>query len=141
MRRNQLFAPFMHPVFVYGTLLVDEILLAVLGRTVTRTPAVLHGYFRGTIDGQVYPGITPHEGSSVLGAILGSLSASELTALDEYEGELYERKPVAVLVAGQTISALSYVVHPRARDLLTRTPWDLSAFKREHTKNFGLTWV
>lgn len=134
------FRIFMHPVFVYGTLMVEEIALAVLRRSVALTPARLDDHFRGMIDGQVYPGIAPQEGSSVEGALMLGLSLHELKALDEYEGDLYERRPVRVQTDEQTMLAVTYVVCPQKQDRITRVPWDLSTFKRDHARCFGVTW-
>ena len=44
-------------VFVYGTLMEDEVVQSVLGRRFESLPAVLAGYRRVCLKQRVYPGI------------------------------------------------------------------------------------
>lgn len=83
-------------VFVYGTLMADEVLQVLLKRVPLSRPATLQGYTRRAVKGQVFPAIVPAaagsgggEGGSgaegeaaVRGKVLVGLSPRELEILD-----------------------------------------------------------
>uniref|UniRef100_A0A7N0TWB0 Putative gamma-glutamylcyclotransferase n=1 Tax=Kalanchoe fedtschenkoi TaxID=63787 RepID=A0A7N0TWB0_KALFE len=56
-------------VFVYGSLLADEIVRALLNRVPQSSPAILHNYHRYSIKGRVYPAILPLENKQVTGRV------------------------------------------------------------------------
>jgi len=129
-----------HRVFVYGTLMVPRIVDAVIGRVPRPQAAILSGYRRFTVAGQVYPGIVPCAGAVVEGLLYDGLQAPEMAALDEYEGELYVRHSLTVLVDENQHQAACYVVKPERRHELSEQPWDLAWFEREHADRFGVHW-
>lgn len=128
------------PLFVYGTLLVPEIARAVVGRVPPSLPAVLFDHARVTVEGCVYPAVTPRRGERVSGAVYLDLSPEELERLDAYEGELYQRRRVRISVNDTLDEALCYVVRPECVDRLSTRPWDLETFVREHGRSFRVTW-
>ncbi|KAK8465531.1 hypothetical protein PHAVU_009G103500 [Phaseolus vulgaris] len=56
-----------HNVFVYGSLLADEVVHTLLKRLPPTTPATLHDYHRFKIKGRVYPAILPVHNNKVNG--------------------------------------------------------------------------
>ncbi|XP_019242306.1 PREDICTED: AIG2-like protein D isoform X2 [Nicotiana attenuata] len=54
-------------VFVYGSLLADDVVHALLKRVPPSNPAILHNYHRFSIKGRVYPAILPVENKKVTG--------------------------------------------------------------------------
>ena len=90
------------PVFAYGTLMFDAVLVALLQRLPESRPARLIGYRRFAIRDRVYPAIVPDAdssvGSSVRGLVLLGLTADERTVLDEFEDEDYIKTPLTVHV-------------------------------------------
>lgn len=56
-----------------------------------------------------YPAIVAKAGATVRGLALRGLSEAELTALDEYEGEEYERIPVTIRVRERNAKAWVYI--------------------------------
>ena len=68
-------------------------------------PAVLDGYARRLVQGEVYPAITPRLDEQVAGMLYRNLSAVETRLLDAFEGEIYERLPVILRLKGQTSDA------------------------------------
>jgi hypothetical protein len=71
-------------------------------------PAILHGYRRHRVRNADYPGILPVAGTeessgtktspttSVMGTLVSGLTDGDVHRLDVFEGDQYEKKPVAV---------------------------------------------
>ena len=123
----------MSNLFVYGTLMADEVLLALLARTPKRQPATLRGYVRGTVKGEAFPAILPSPearlGHKVEGLLLQDLTARELRVLDFYEDDGYDRLEVTVLVNDELRPAMVYL-WPAARrsEIDLDRPWSLQTF-------------
>jgi gamma-glutamylcyclotransferase (GGCT)/AIG2-like uncharacterized protein YtfP len=130
----------MNRLFAYGTLRVPSIVQAVLGHVPASTRCVLQDYFRGTIHGEVYPGITPRLGQRVSGVIYSLSNPKDLLLLDEYEGALYERTNVTVEAEGKRLKAQTYVVRSSHLGELTEETWSLPRFLREHAHRFRADW-
>ena len=73
---------------MYGSLQDPAVQAHLIGRTLDAEPAVLPGY-RSHTD-ETYPVALPEDGASVDGQLL-RVTPEELTILDEYEGDAYER--------------------------------------------------
>ncbi|XP_073116395.1 uncharacterized protein [Elaeis guineensis] len=86
-------------VFVYGSLLADEVVQVVLKRVPPSSPAVLHHHRRFSIKGRVYPAILPVENKKVTGKVLLGITDRELDVLDTFEDVEYERRAVEVSLA------------------------------------------
>ncbi|KAG7024526.1 AIG2-like protein D [Cucurbita argyrosperma subsp. argyrosperma] len=86
----------LHRVFVYGTLMADEVLRILLKRDPQSSAAVLNGYQRLSIKGRVYPAIIPVNSKKVSGKILSGITDSEMDTLDAYENVEYKRSTVEV---------------------------------------------
>ncbi|XP_075522606.1 AIG2-like protein D isoform X2 [Primulina tabacum] len=84
-------------VFVYGSLLSDDVVCALLSRVPPSSPATLPDYHRFSIKGRVYPAIIHVENEKVIGKVLIGITPPELYILDTFEDVEYERKTVDVL--------------------------------------------
>lgn len=115
----------MNTLFVYGTLLDPDLLKRLLGRIPDSAPADLGHHARYTVTGEPYPGLVPEPGTTTSGALLFGLSPTELSRLDAYESDLYDRRTVVTrTVDGQTCTAYAYVVPRQNRHLLSDQPWE-----------------
>lgn len=128
-------------VFVYGTLMVPEVLHLVLARTPESMSASLPGYHRYSLQGELYPAIVlaseTHPAPLVSGRLLAGIGVSELTTLDVYEGPMYRRDVVMVLTAdGQPVKAFAYVLRDEHRAKLATRDWDLQKFKARQLQRF-----
>ena len=65
-----------HSVFVYGTLMAEEVVRVLLGRAPPSSPALLPDHRRFSIRGRVYPAILPTRGHAVSGKVRVRLSLS-----------------------------------------------------------------
>jgi len=111
-------------LFVYGSLLFDDVFRAVTGRAAPRAPAVLEGYARYCVRGATYPAIVPEAGARTEGAVYAALDARAVRALDRFEGEMYVREQVEVSRPdGAPWSVETYVFAEHLRDLLAPELW------------------
>ena len=127
-------------LFCYGSLEFADVMRAVTGRSFAGEPALLEGYARYRVRDADYPGLVPEPGASTEGTLFGALDAKALTALDRFEGALYERRTLDVcrLRASDTAAAQVYVVREAHRHTLSREPWDKAAFARDRLEAFLL---
>lgn len=97
-------------LFVYGTLMDDDLVRRLAGRPLPWRPAVLEGYCR-TLDPSIgYPVVHPLAGASVDGRVLEEIDERTLAALDAYEGGHYRRVVVRVQTSdGGRTDAYTYV--------------------------------
>ena len=125
-------------LFAYGTLQVPEILEALCGRALRGRPARLEGFGRGRIRDEVYPAVAPRAGARTVGQLYLDLRDADLAALDAFEGEIYDRRSLAVtpLDESPAVVAWVYVLVPEAAPLLCDEPWDLATFERAHAPGY-----
>jgi gamma-glutamylcyclotransferase (GGCT)/AIG2-like uncharacterized protein YtfP len=83
-------------LFVYGTLLSEDILRKVIGFLPVSEPATLDGYRRMRMSDKPWPVIRPALTSQVDGRVLTGLNRRHLHRIDHYEGKGYKRKRVRV---------------------------------------------
>jgi len=96
-------------LFVYGTLLDDEVVRRLTGRVFPKRPATLDGFERVAPPGD-YPYIVHRAGSRVAGCLLDGVDAASLARLDAYEGDGYVRTALeATLGDGERIACESYI--------------------------------
>lgn len=132
-----------HNVFVYGSLMADEVVSVLLERVPPSAPAVLPGYQRHSIKGRVYPAIVPAEEKKVIGKVLFHLMDNELKILDEFEDVEYNRVSGEVLVldnetqqiGSNQLKAHTYVwADGNDQDLYGE--WDFEEWKTTHMSDF-----
>ncbi|KQJ93245.1 hypothetical protein BRADI_3g03420v3 [Brachypodium distachyon] len=89
-------------VFVYGTLMAEEVVRVLLGRVPPSSPALLPNHQRFSIKGRVYPAILPVDGSRVSGKVFRGLTDGELDVLDIFEDEEYVREIVGISLTSKS---------------------------------------
>lgn len=120
-----------HHLFCYGTLELSPIMQVVAGRLFPALPAVLSGYRRLAVRGEVFPGIVVQAGAEVDGTVYAGLTRAHLRLLDEYENAFYRRRLLRVRdAAGRLRMAWTYVVPGMYRHRLGASDWDREAFAR-----------
>ena len=120
-----------HTLFTYGSLMCTDIMAQVSGAELPPTPATLHDYARFCVQDEEYPGVIAQAGGTVAGILYQGIQPAHWKRLDAFEGEMYERCPVAVLLAaGQKIMADCYVFRSAFAHRLTKAEWDFAAFQR-----------
>lgn len=126
------------PLFAYGTLLFDEILIALLGKVPEKRSAALEGYSRYAIDrgpgGAKGPVIFSETNGLVRGVYIPSLSPEEVRIIDRYEDAAigYKRSEVVVRMNhGSHLTAHTYIGTEEVRHLASGV-WSEEAFREEH---------
>ena len=119
----------MHLLFAYGSLICEDIMLAVAGPCRTVADASLQGYRRLVVRGQHYPGMIEAPGYSVQGRVYRDISVAGWQRLDRFEGDMYQRRSVQVVLAdGTRVTAFSYVFKEACRDQLEPGEWQFDDF-------------
>lgn len=97
-------------LFVYGTLMSEELVYSLTRRRFPRCDAELPGFAR-FVPPMGYPYILPQAGAQVRGVVLFGIDPVSLAALDHYEdeGSLYHRCHVQVMVQGHSVPCDTYV--------------------------------
>uniref|UniRef100_A0ACD5TCK3 Uncharacterized protein n=1 Tax=Avena sativa TaxID=4498 RepID=A0ACD5TCK3_AVESA len=126
-----------HRVFVYGTLMSEEVVRVLLGRVPPSSPALLPNHQRFSIKGRVYPAILPVDGNQVPGKVFKEITDGELHVLDTFEDEEYVRETVGVSLtdSSETVPAFAYIWGNEGDpDLYGQ--WDFDEWKRVHLKDY-----
>ncbi|KAK7311818.1 hypothetical protein RJT34_10192 [Clitoria ternatea] len=126
-----------HNVFVYGSLLADEVVHVLLKRLPQTAPATLQNYHRFKIKDRVYPAILPIEAKKVTGRVLLGISGLELDILDDFEDVEYTRTPVEVLLRdnSEKLQVHTYV-WSNPNDPTLYSEWDFEEWKQVHLNDF-----
>jgi len=126
-------------LFVYGTLMSDDVMHAVTGRQFHGTQCTLDDFQRFSVKDADYPGIRNVKGNIVDGLIYQDIPVTIWPLLDEFEGDMYERIEVTVKTAENIqLMAFTYVIKKQFLHLLTDMPWSFETFiklRKEHFLN------
>lgn len=107
----------------------SDIFVKVTGCQPEFTQATLNNFFRSKIRDREYPGIIRRPETSVPGVLYFNVSSEALQRLDAFEGEMYLREDVQVFAEQRgLIAAMTYVITPQYRDILTDTAWSYNEF-------------
>jgi gamma-glutamylcyclotransferase (GGCT)/AIG2-like uncharacterized protein YtfP len=119
-------------LFAYGTLQFPEIIAAVVGRPLAGRRAVLDGYARFGVRDAPFPGIVPDARYRVEGMLYTDIAPAERRRIDRFEGDPYQRETVVLRLPEETagMKAVTYVIRPRWRTMLSASGWDPDAFAR-----------
>jgi gamma-glutamylcyclotransferase (GGCT)/AIG2-like uncharacterized protein YtfP len=119
-------------LFVYGTLLLDDVISAVIGRTPHYENAVAPGWQVVCLPEKVYPGLIPGQGEAV-GKVFTDLTDTEWATLDAFEDPAYTLAAVRVLLSTEIeMEALSYIWRGDHID----QPWLITDFGRNELTNY-----
>ncbi|CAL1385300.1 unnamed protein product [Linum trigynum] len=125
-----------HMVFVYGSLMADEVLHVLLNRVPQSSSAILNNHHRCSIKGRVYPAIIPVENKSVEGRVLYEVTQPELEILDKFEAVEYERRTVEVSLPVEKKVQVNAYVWGNKDDPVLYGEWDFEEWKKSHMGDF-----
>lgn len=124
-------------IFTYGSLMCNDIMEKVAGCSARSAAATLNDYFRSSIKAEEYPGITYRQRSSVTGIVYFDLSDLAVARLDIFEGVMYDRRTVEVLLEDKSpVIADVYVIRKSFEQLLTGIEWSFETFMRSGKQKF-----
>ncbi len=122
-------------LFVYGTLLNQEILQTLLGYVPEMSSASIDGFQRHAVRDDVYPAVRPDANHTVEGMILYGLSSRDFEMLDHFEGESYDRVPVIAQQRSEScmgdVECYLYVIQAHFYEWLEPRDWCNETFRRE----------
>ena len=123
-------------VFVYGTLMYDEVWSRIVIGEHKRIDAQLSGYRRLKFKDENYPGIVKGEGT-VRGLVRVDVNQDNLARLDTFEGTYYERVQEVVQDArGKDIQVDVYRIKERYTWMLEDVEWDMGQFEASGLRQF-----
>jgi gamma-glutamylcyclotransferase (GGCT)/AIG2-like uncharacterized protein YtfP len=126
------------PLFAYGTLMFAPVIRSVIGRVPECCPAVINGYRRLEVVGELFPGLVRESGGGkVEGILYADISELEWERLTAFEDDFYELEQVAVLSPEGERLALAYVVPPSRRLVLSERLWDAEFFSEQYLPRFS----
>ena len=123
-------------LFVYGALMYDEVWGGIVSGDFEKINARLSGYRRFAVIKEEYPGIVKGEGT-VEGIIRFNVDEENLSRLDTFEGEYYERiLEQATDSQGNLFEVNVYRIKDLFVELLSDTEWDVAEFEKSGLKKF-----
>ena len=124
-------------VFVYGTLMFDDVWVALIKNRYHKINARLEGYKRLEVNGEVYPGVIKAKESDVDGVLMLGVRGVDMLVLDRFEGEFYRRSQVVVSAKdGGVHQAQAYIFRHKYRYMLGDAEWDVDKFKKSGIEVF-----
>ena len=124
-------------LFVYGSLLNEEVWLRFFKTTFLKCDAKLNGYERKLLNGYSFPAIRKKQGCFVEGAVVKGLNGRDFRLLDQFEGGFYKRVSVnARTKANQSIQCEVYVLKARYRHLMSDKDWNNREFRKNDMDKF-----
>ncbi len=116
-------------LFVYGTLMCDDIMFEVSGEMLSSEPVTLDDHSCRAVIQQPFPALISCPGESVNGLLFRDVSKAVWQRLDRFEGVMYQRNEVNVYSpSGENFSALSYMPVPEYMANVSDTRWDYNQF-------------
>jgi gamma-glutamylcyclotransferase (GGCT)/AIG2-like uncharacterized protein YtfP len=116
--------------------MVPELMGRVSGFRHPGEPALLHGYRRRRLRGELYPGIVRWPGDRVEGLLYRGLGTAQLEVLDAFEGATYRRVVVEVETDARRCMAQAYALRDDCRHLLGDREWSLQGFISDGLSRF-----
>ena len=127
----------MEHLFAYGTLMCGSIMREVSGFDLPAVPGILKDYCRRSVKGEPYPAIIPYRDGRVEGMVYRNVPGLAWDRLDRFEGEMYVRKRVRIVLDNGAVSpANTYVLQPGFESRLDRSDWDFGEFLRNGKVSF-----
>lgn len=131
--------PVSRHVFTYGSLMFVPVWTRLVPRSLASVAAVLEGFVREGVRRQRYPGIRREPGASTQGRLYLNVDEHEITRLDAFEGDAYQRESVQVSVAtrdGRHLALPAEVYRFVDTAELDGAPWDPERFARDSAAGF-----
>lgn len=80
----------MKNLFVYGTLMNDEIVKALCGKRFKKSPATISGFIASNLNGRHSPGLSKKANSTVEGYVLHSVDSRSFNIIKAWENDDYK---------------------------------------------------
>lgn len=122
-------------LFVYGPLMLRDVLQAVAGRDLARRFGAINGYRQLCLTGQSQAALIPFPDSTTEGVLYMGVPDDIARSLDEFQGKSFHRVEVNVLADdGEWVEAETHLYRLSDRKNLSAKPWDEDEFRKKHLK-------
>jgi gamma-glutamylcyclotransferase (GGCT)/AIG2-like uncharacterized protein YtfP len=118
-------------LFVYGSLMFDEVWERVAGTRNAALPARASGWEVRALTVGSWPGLVAVPGAVADGMVRLAVGPEALARLDAFEGEFYDRRSLSVETADGPLAADAWVVAPAHLGEVLPERWDRARFARE----------
>ena len=119
----------MSALFVYGTLMCEDIFEKVAGIVPVARKGTLSDFRRFSIKNERYPGVICQRDFQVEGLVYEDIPEHSWDLLDRFEGDMYHRWKVEIdLENGKKTEAFVYVVKPEYTHLMETFDWSFDRF-------------
>ena len=126
----------MKSLFVYGSLMYDEVWNKIVQRCHQKLKAEIVGYKRLKVKNANYPGLVKGKGT-VQGFVWLNVSQSNIKRLDSFEGEYYSRvEGIATDINNNRIIVDFYLIQDLYLSILEDSEWDENEFRNNGLDNF-----
>ena len=124
-------------IFVYGSLMNEEVLKTLLNRVPPLTNGRLEGYSRFSLRHVHYPAIKENSGGLTMGKLM-KINDQELKIFDEFEGQEYTRELVEIKIENEsTQNAYVYIAsNIITQQIIEERGWDYQSWTETHLKNY-----
>jgi gamma-glutamylcyclotransferase (GGCT)/AIG2-like uncharacterized protein YtfP len=123
-------------IFVYGSLMFEEVWQRLIQNQYNKIDAQLSGFIRLKVKGEQYPGIMPSSDKQVTGKLYLDVCSSDIEQLDIFEGEFYQRSQVIVKSDDVAYPADTYIFKHKYQTLLSGKEWDTELFREKGLQKF-----
>ena len=125
-------------IFVYGTLMFEDVWNRVVEGDYEKVDGTLHGYVRKAVKGEEYPAVIKGDPDSMVkGLICLGVDDHDLKLLDHFEGDDYVRVCEEVETTGNgIIKAEVYVLKRGCENILDDCDWDMESFADSGIQRF-----
>lgn len=126
-------------VFVYGPLMLVDVVKAAVGRELTRRGATVNGYMQLRLKDQSQAALIPFPDAVTEGVVYMDVDAESLRRMDAFLGNAFERGYVNVQAGeGEWVEAETHFFRLSRRKELSAKPWDEEEFRKRGMKNGGI---
>ena len=127
----------MKNLFVYGSLINQEVLACLIEGPFRKIEATLDAYKRVKVNNATFPALIRDNKSRVEGLLIFGLTPGQIQTLDDFEGDYYKRITVEVNTKDkQREQCETYLFRDEYQHLLKDQEWDNRIFRENHLQAF-----
>lgn len=128
-------------LFVYGPLMLREVLQEVAGCDLERRFGSVNGYTQLRLVDRSQAGLIPFPDSTTEGVLYMGVPDDMARRMDEYQGKSFHRGGVNVLADdGEWVEAETHLYRLSDRKNLSAKPWEEEEFRKKHLKKALAEW-
>ncbi len=128
-------------IFVYGPLMLCDVMRAVAGVDLERRFGTVNGYLQLRLSRESQAGLVPFPDSTTEGVLYMGVPETVVRRMDAFQGKSFFRGEVNVLAeSGDWVEAETHFFRLNQRKSLSAKPWDEEEFRKKHLKQALVKW-